>query len=242
VPLDVNLVRDRVRWSTRTAAAFRQGIQSLEDHLFGLGIDRAELDVHAREDGGEEVTLHAVLKIGPDRLDVNVGDLDLAYGVTRLFEQLEGEATLDRLFDDGRGPVLGADAPWEEILSTVVATAAHAISRAVDLGDLSPGSVEPNDLADDALATVLEGMDRSMSAVRRALRDELEKRILEQGAEHDDVELDAVAPGAPRASDPNDDDPYAFDEPDETPMRGGDVLDPSSDLADEDRVPTRPDE
>jgi hypothetical protein len=232
-----------VRWTSDAAAAFRHGVQSLEDHLLGLGVDEAELDVRVEGVAGGEAALHAVLKVGPDRMDSNAEEIDLPYGLTQVLEQLREVASVDRLFDDGRGPVTGADAPWEDILETVVAMATHLVARAVDTGDLAPGSVDPRDLADDALVTVLEAQDRSMRAVRAvraSLARELEKRILGEGDRQDDVDLDAVIPGEARSMhDP--DDVYGFGEPDEAPMREQDILDPAGDLADEDLVPPAPD-
>lgn len=239
--LDVTLVREGVKWSKDAAAAFRHGVQALEDHLLGLGIDDAELEVRIHREANEG-DIHAVLRIGPERLDCNAEDLDLAYGLTRVLEELRELASPERLLT-GDGPVLDADAPWEGMLDTVIAMASRMVTQTVDLGDLPPGAVDPRDLADDALVTVLEQPDRSMRAVRAALREQLERRIDRWADRAVDLELDAeaVATSAPMTG--VEDDPYyEYLQPDEARMRGEDMLDPDADIADEDRVPRRPDQ
>ncbi|MEQ1505866.1 MAG: hypothetical protein ABMB14_26765 [Myxococcota bacterium] len=241
MPLDVTLVRDRIAWSSAAATAFRQEIQTLEDQLLAVGIDDATLDVKVRSNDGGEGDIHAVLKIGPDRLDANGQDPDLAYGITQVFEQLRSIASPERLFDDGRGPVAGTDAPWEDILATVVATASHLVTRAVELGDLPPGVVDPRDLADDALVDVLENGERTMRAVRSHIRRHLELRIDQWGVRKDDVELDALAnPQSPRIS-AVEDELYEYDQPDETALRESDVLNGDASMDDDDRSPPRQD-
>src|SRR5262245_34078640 len=136
MPLDVNLIRGDVDWPDDAEIAFRQGVQELEDHLIGLGFGQADLDVVSRltPEGGD---LHAVLKVGGDRLDANCIDTDLAYGVTRVLERLLELASRERLLvDDGRGPFLHLDAPWQDLLDTVVAMATRLVTEMVDAGDL----------------------------------------------------------------------------------------------------------
>lgn len=235
--IDVTLVRERISWTGVAATTFRQEVQALEDHLLGLGIDDARLDVKVRANGGREGDIHAVLTIGPDRMDANGEDPDLVYGITQVFEQLRAVASPERLFDDGRGPVVGAEAPWEDILAVVVATASHLVTRAVELGDLPAGVVDPRDLADDALVEVLEQGERSMVAVRRQLRRQLERRIDRWGLQKDDVELDAPSNAVSPTLSEVEDELYAFDQPDETALRGGDMLDPDVRMDDVERAP-----
>lgn len=230
MPLDVRIVRGEVTWTSAAAAAFRHGVQDLEDHLLGMGIDDAELDVRVRANqGGGDI--HAVLRIGEDRLDVNGEDPDLGYALTSALERLRELASPQRvLVDDGRGPTLGADAPWEDMLSTVVAMATHLVTRAVDHGDLPPGAVDPRDLADDAIADLLEDKDRSMRALRKLLAQHLEKRIVSWSNRADDLELDAARPSSEDG-----------DEPPDEAYTAEDLLDPDAALSDDDRVPPRPD-
>jgi hypothetical protein len=241
VPLDVTLVRERVKWTREAAAAFRHGVQALEDHLLGLGVDDADLDVRVRRTANEG-DIHAVLRIGPDRLDCNGEDLDLAYGLTQVLSRMRELASAERLFDDGRGPVLDADAPWEGILDTVVAMASRLVTLAVDVGDLPPGAVDPRDLADDAIVVVLEQPQRTMRAVRRELRAQLERRIGDWTNRMYDVELDAVDDGRPKPMTAVEDDPYyEYAQPDEGPLRHEDTLNADDQVTDDDRMPPRPD-
>jgi hypothetical protein len=241
VPLDVTLVREGVRWSREAAVAFRHGVQALEDHLLGLGVDDADLAVQVQRTANE-ADIHAVLRIGPDRLDYNGEDLDLAYGLTQVLTRLRELASAERLFDDGRGPVLDADAPWEGILDTVVAMASRMVTLAVDVGDLPAGAVDPRDLADDAIVVVLEQPQRTMRAVRRELRNQLERRIDHWVDRAGDVSLDEVENHkATPMTGPEDDPFYEYVQPDESPLRHEDTLDADERVTDDDRMPPRPD-
>ncbi|MEQ1571230.1 MAG: hypothetical protein ABMA64_36725 [Myxococcota bacterium] len=226
--LDVRVHRSGVPWSSDAAMALRHGVQDLEDHLLGLGLAGA-LELRVRSTGGTG-DIHAVLHLGDDRLDANAEDPDLAYGLTQALERLRSLASPQRvLVDDGRGPRLHADAPWEDLLATVVATATHWVTRAVDHGDLPAGVVDPRDLADEALADVLDSKDRDMRAVRERLRAHLDQRIARAAQEQGDLQLD----------DPGDrslgDDGWDYRQPDEVPPRNTELLDPAANLADETR-------
>lgn len=233
--LDVTLSRESLHWSSDAAAAFRHGVHDLEDHLVGLGVDRADLEVHVRSTAGE-ADIHAILTVGRLRVDANAEDIDPSLAIGRLFDQLLDGAGVERLAD---GPVSAAEGPWDETYERLVASSHHMVARAVDLGDLPAGSVDPSDLADDALVGAMEEATAERRPSFRELRSRvaalLSVRIDEIRGRAGDVELDGPA-GAPRLETADDDVVFQYLQPDAGVTRNEDLLSGAEEIDDADRV------
>jgi hypothetical protein len=110
------------------------------------------------------------------------------------------------------------------------ALAQHSVHRAVDLGDLPAGAIDPDDLADEVLAARLEiregeGASRPlMSRLRASLRRKLIERIDTYAERQNDVALSEPADAAAVEGTPIEEDPYAFNQPDETRLKNEDLI------------------
>jgi hypothetical protein len=226
VRFDVRWTLDRVRMRATAWAALRHGIQALEDHLASQGFDDAELDLHIGSSEEGAADLKATLRVRGITVVRNAQDLDEAYGLTRLLADLRDDPALD---DAAPTPIPGFGEPWALVTSQLQALAHHAVHRAVDLGDLPAGAIDPDDLADEVLTVRLESRDDGssrplMSRLRAELRRRLNERIDRLAERQDDVALDAPADPVVASGSLIEEDPYVFDQPDETKLKNEDVI------------------
>ena len=227
MPLDVEVVREHVHWTAAAAAALRHGIQSLEDHLARCAADDADLfvEVTGERDGAADIQVR--LTVGGRLIVRNVQDNDLAFGFTRVSRQLleEVEHTLER------ATAPPSDEPWHQLAARVTALAHHEVHRAIDLGDAPAGALDPQDLAEEVLASRIHDRNRSAGSpaswesLRRALRAALEGRLSQLGERAtDELSLEAPADRFAAEGTPIEEDPYSFSQPDETPLKNEDLI------------------
>lgn len=230
MPLDVTVVRDPVEWSRLTSDALREGVESLEDHLIGLGFDDLDLRIEVRKLPAGLVGVTFELCLTREPLTRYGEDIDLALLITRLAEEVEEEATLARVLRGGgvgRSVPTAAEDPWTAIREDLYAIAHREVSHAVAFGDLPAGWVDANDLTDEAILEFLAhapGEPPSLRDVAKRVRNLLTHRIRTAAESAENVFLDETVPN-PDPSEPSvQDEFYEFRMPDETPLRGEDVI------------------
>lgn len=189
---------------------------------------------------GKRTSIHAVLSVGTSRIHANAEDLDPARAVERVFDQLVNDAQVTVLAA-ALDPTTPADeGPWEEMYARIVAAAHHMVTRAVDLGDLPAGVIDPSDLADDALVGAFEDEVVGSPAgptfrdLRARVATLLSNRIGEYASRAGDVELDRPVTEVPNAAGVEDE-VFEYMQPDEPRLRVGDQLDDQDAIDDADR-------
>ena len=223
---DVRWTLDHVRMRATAWAALRHGIQALEDHLTSLGFEDAELELQIGSSPEGAADLKATLRVGGATIVHNAEDLSAAYGLTRLLADLRDDPALDEVEPS---PTPASGEPWALVTGQLRALAQHAVHRAVDLGDLPAGAVDPDDLADEVLAARLESREEDasrplMSRLRAGLRRRLIERIDTYAESENDVALAAPADREAVEGSPIEEDPYAYNQPDETRLKNEDLI------------------
>jgi hypothetical protein len=231
MPLDVTVVRQPVDWNRAASAALREGVESLEDHLIGLGSDDLDLRIEVRKLPARLASVQADLVLPFETISRHGEEADLPLLLTRVLDGVRDEPTPERLARAGASPrepsPSGTDDPWAGLKTDLDVIAHREVAHAVEFGDIPAGWVEASELADEAIVEAMSqtgGEPPSLRVLAKRVRALLTHRIRTAAQEAGDVFLDEVAPTGDVSEAMVQDDFYDFRIADEAPLRVEDLV------------------